>query len=195
MNEQCLTEEEMAALLAGHYCRGPGAPLPLPIVSRLVSRQEPLRKALEVALDEAALDSLTTTARARLDEALSPDARPVAHYDAWPRSPVGPLFVAVSDAGLCAVSFRSSEDDFVRRLARRGFRPVRSPERTSAAIAELQEYFAGRRRRFDVLVDLTGQSPFRGRAGDDGNEWRGKSSAMGKWRDAGMPEPVAWVRR
>jgi len=126
----------------------------------LLSKQEPLRKALGMSLNETALESLTSAARARLDEMLSKEVRPLAYYDAWLRSPVGPLFVAVSDAGLCAVSFRSSEDDFVRRLERRGFRAVRSPERTGGAIAELREYFAGRRRRFDVLVDLTGQSRF-----------------------------------
>jgi len=124
------------------------------------SKHEPLLQALDATPNEVALERLTRTARARLDEALKLRVKPVAHYGVWTHSPVGRLFVAVSEMGLCAISFRSTEQDFVRRLERRGFRALREREHVEGAKSQLREYFAGRRRRFDVVVDLAGQTEF-----------------------------------
>jgi len=159
--DRCLEEEDLLALLAGdqspedwrEHMDGCLA------CSRLWSAQEPLRRALEEPLSHP-IDAQVKAARARLDEALRPRLKPTAYYDAWPDTPVGPLFLAVSDRGLCAVSFGSSLDDFLRRLERRGFRPAPGPKRVQEAVQQLREYFAGRRRRFDTTVDLAGQTPF-----------------------------------
>ncbi len=83
-----------------------------------------------------------------------------AHYDIWPDSPVGPLFLAVSEQGLCAVSFRSTEEAFLQRLAARGFAAVQASERVRGALWQIQEYFSERRRQFEMTVDLSGQTPF-----------------------------------
>ena len=162
MTRDCLTEEDLLALLAGdsswdEWREHLGA---CPSCHSLWAKQEPLQQALDSVPDEATLKRLVTAARAGLEEALKRRARPVAHYGAWSRSPVGPLFIAVSDRGLCAISFRSTERDFVRRLERRGFEPLRAREHVEGTISQLQEYFAGRRRRFDVVVNLAGQTRF-----------------------------------
>ncbi|MFQ6118037.1 MAG: methylated-DNA--[protein]-cysteine S-methyltransferase [Candidatus Bipolaricaulia bacterium] len=91
---------------------------------------------------------------------MKPKDRPTAYYDVWPDSPVGPLFLAVSERGLCGLTFRTSEEDFLRRLAARGFEALRTPEHVRGALSQLQEYFAGRRRRFKMTVDLAGQTTF-----------------------------------
>ena len=66
-------------------------------------------------------------------------------------SPVGELFVAATDRGLCRISYHG--DEWEARLARGfGVRVLRSP--LDEVRRELDEYFAGRRRSFDLPLDL-----------------------------------------
>ncbi|GGC90925.1 methylated-DNA--protein-cysteine methyltransferase [Tersicoccus solisilvae] len=78
-------------------------------------------------------------------------------------SPVGPLMIATTDAGLVRVAFAVEDHDAVlQRLADRiGPRILRSPHRLDAAAREIDEYFAGRRRRFDLPLDLRLSAGFR----------------------------------
>jgi O-6-methylguanine DNA methyltransferase len=160
-SDRCFEEEDLLALLAGdespevwrEHMRGCAE------CRDLFSAQEPLRHALEEP-GRQPIDSLVKRARAHLEEALRLGPKPIAYYDAWPDTPVGPLLLAASDRGLCAISFGSSLDNFLRRVERRGFRPARSRERVRQVVQQLREYFAGQRRRFDVTVDLAGQTPF-----------------------------------
>jgi methylated-DNA-[protein]-cysteine S-methyltransferase len=70
-------------------------------------------------------------------------------------SPVGELFVGVSDRGLCVISYQADPDLQVERLARGfGSRVLRSPRPIDPARRQLEEYFAGKRKRFDLDVDL-----------------------------------------
>ena len=70
-------------------------------------------------------------------------------------SPVGELFVGVSDRGLCVISYEADPELQVERLARGfGSRVLRSPRPIDPARRQLDEYFAGKRRRFDLDVDL-----------------------------------------
>ena len=62
-------------------------------------------------------------------------------------SPVGPLLLAVSERGLVAL-------EFGRGKIPAGW--VESEEKTAACARQLEEYFAGRRRRFDLQLDLRG---------------------------------------
>ena len=62
-------------------------------------------------------------------------------------SPVGPLLLAISERGLVAL-------EFDRGKVAAGW--VESPERTAPYARQLEEYFAGRRRRFDLPLDLRG---------------------------------------
>jgi methylated-DNA-[protein]-cysteine S-methyltransferase len=70
-------------------------------------------------------------------------------------SPVGELLVAVTDRGLVRVAFASEPgDEVLEELAARvSPRVLRLPARTDAARRELEEYFAGERRRFDLPLD------------------------------------------
>jgi len=70
-------------------------------------------------------------------------------------SPLGDLFVGVSDRGLCVISYEADPDAQVERLARGfGSRVLRSPRPVNPARRQLDEYFEGKRRRFDLEVDL-----------------------------------------
>ena len=70
-------------------------------------------------------------------------------------SPVGPLLVPVTDAGLGRVGFAREDEAAVLEgpAARISPRVVRSPRRTDEVRRELDEYFHGRRDHFDLPVD------------------------------------------
>lgn len=69
-------------------------------------------------------------------------------------SPVGALLLAATEQGLVRLAFATEGHDTVLQqlLARLG-RPVRAPARLDGAARELDEYFAGRRRSFDLPLD------------------------------------------
>jgi methylated-DNA-[protein]-cysteine S-methyltransferase len=76
-------------------------------------------------------------------------------------SPIGPLFVAASSRGLAAISFDGDPDEQLDRLARiAGPCVLRSPKTIDPTRRELDEYFGGDRRAFDLSLDLRGLPPF-----------------------------------
>jgi methylated-DNA-[protein]-cysteine S-methyltransferase len=80
-------------------------------------------------------------------------------------SPVGPLWIAVGPQGVSTIHYgREPSASELRRLVRL-FGPGIVPDRRRAdAVArELDQYFEGRRRVFDVPVDLRGLTPFQER--------------------------------
>lgn len=71
-------------------------------------------------------------------------------------SPVGSLLLAATPVGLVQISFaRAGHDEAVARLAAEVSPRVLEDARALDEVArELDEYFAGRRRRFDLRLDL-----------------------------------------
>ena len=70
-------------------------------------------------------------------------------------TPIGDLLVAASDRGLATISFDPDPGERLEQLARiAGPRVLRSPRSVDDARRELDEYFAGRRRAFDLTLDL-----------------------------------------
>jgi methylated-DNA-[protein]-cysteine S-methyltransferase len=66
-------------------------------------------------------------------------------------SPVGDLFVAATPGGLCRISYTvEGQDELVARVF--GVRVLRSP--LDEVRRELDEYFEGSRRAFDLPIDL-----------------------------------------
>jgi methylated-DNA-[protein]-cysteine S-methyltransferase len=81
-------------------------------------------------------------------------------------SPVGELLVAATDRGLCRIAYRP--DDALDELADDfGTRVLRVPRRVDVIRRELDEYFEGRRREFDLRLDLTPVADFHRRALDE----------------------------
>ncbi len=76
-------------------------------------------------------------------------------------SPIGELLIAASDRGLAAISFDNDPGDRLDWLSRiAGPRVLRSPRSVEGAHGELDEYFEGRRRAFDLQLDLRALPPF-----------------------------------
>jgi methylated-DNA-[protein]-cysteine S-methyltransferase len=82
--------------------------------------------------------------------------------------PVGPLFVAVSEHGLCRISYDSEPEGQIEELARTyGLRVLRAAGPVDRVRRELDEYFEGTRRDFDLPTDLRIEAPFRRRVLDE----------------------------
>jgi methylated-DNA-[protein]-cysteine S-methyltransferase len=83
---------------------------------------------------------------------------PLIRWDVIP-SPLGPLYIATSVAGLCNVDFGVSQAHFLSELD-----PLARTEQDPVALApvagQLLAYFAGTRSRFDIPLDLDRLTPF-----------------------------------
>ncbi|MGF1600242.1 MAG: methylated-DNA--[protein]-cysteine S-methyltransferase [Acidimicrobiales bacterium] len=122
--------------------------------------------------DRTLIDAMTTTFEpdeavlADLHERLAERADRDALLDLAYRtvdSPFGPLLVAASPRGLVRVAFDTEGHERVlAQLADRvSPRILRSPSRTDDVARQLDEYFGGHRRVFDVPLDLQLVSGFR----------------------------------
>lgn len=78
-------------------------------------------------------------------------------------SPVGPLMLAATSAGLVRIAFeREGFDTVLQVLAERvSPRVLQAPARLSPVVAQLDEYFAGGRREFDLRLDHRLSAGFR----------------------------------
>jgi methylated-DNA-[protein]-cysteine S-methyltransferase len=78
-------------------------------------------------------------------------------------SPVGPLLVAATEQGLVRVAYANENHEAVlQRLAERiSPRILHAPDRLDAVARQLEEYFEGQRRRFDVPIDWRLSAGFR----------------------------------
>ena len=76
-------------------------------------------------------------------------------------SPLGALLVAASDRGLCRIAYDPEPDRELDRLARSfGTRVLATPRALDAVRRQLDEYFEGRRQRFELSVDVETLRPF-----------------------------------
>jgi methylated-DNA-[protein]-cysteine S-methyltransferase len=78
-------------------------------------------------------------------------------------SPVGPLLLAATPAGLVRVAYAVEDHDRVLAALARQISPrvLRAPRRLDPAARELDEYFGGRRRVFDLPLDRSLSKGFR----------------------------------
>ena len=126
------------------------------------------RRALQLLKGESAADmnaanTAVRQARERLRAVLAAEGRPVVRFDSL-RTPVGRVFVGVSDRGVCDVAFgETSEKAYRARLARWAPEVVRDHGAVETALSELDAYFSGGRLQFSVMVDLRSMTEFTGR--------------------------------
>ncbi|HYI58217.1 MAG TPA: methylated-DNA--[protein]-cysteine S-methyltransferase [Microlunatus sp.] len=110
------------------------------------------------AIDPAALERLQTDLS---DQAAAADLLDLGYRTV--DSPLGSLLLVASERGLTRVAF--SNQDHERVLADLAAtvspRILRAPRRLDPAARELEEYFAGSRRTFDLPLDLTTRDGFR----------------------------------
>ena len=110
-------------------------------------------------------DEPTMVSRARdsLRQGFVREGRPPVRYD-WLRTPIGPVFVGVSDQGVCDVTFDGTTESAYRaRLAQVAPEVSRDRDAVEPALTELDAYFSGTLRRFTVAVDLRAVTRFTSR--------------------------------
>jgi methylated-DNA-[protein]-cysteine S-methyltransferase len=108
---------------------------------------------IEEQLREAALD-LPADAPALAERAADEGLLDVAYASV--DSPLGPLVVAATPKGLVRVSYSEfrGEDEVLEELARRvSPRVLEAPAKLDPVRRELDEYFEGRRQRFETPID------------------------------------------
>jgi methylated-DNA-[protein]-cysteine S-methyltransferase len=78
-------------------------------------------------------------------------------------SPVGPLLIAATPAGLVRVAFSNEDYDSVLQGLSDRISPrlLHAPARLDTVAQQLDEYFAGRRHRFEVALDWQLSTGFR----------------------------------
>ncbi|HEY9389721.1 MAG TPA: methylated-DNA--[protein]-cysteine S-methyltransferase [Mycobacteriales bacterium] len=114
----------------------------------------------------AALPRVDEQANRRLHVRLETAAQDTGLLDVAYRtidSPVGVLLLAATDQGLVRVAYdRENHDAVLQHLADRvSPRVLRAPARLDPVAHEIDEYFAGRRRTFDLPLDLRLSHGFR----------------------------------
>ena len=80
-------------------------------------------------------------------------------------TPLGELWVAVSENGLLAVEFPATQAEFVLWLEKHRGGPVEfNPQKVRQAVEQLREYAAGKRRAFSLPIDWSVLNDFQHRA-------------------------------
>lgn len=74
-------------------------------------------------------------------------------------SPLGPLFAAVNERGLCAIDFGRQRNKFLERFDPRD-RLEKNSQAVERILAQLREYFSGERSSFNLPVDISQLTPF-----------------------------------
>ena len=78
-------------------------------------------------------------------------------------TPVGTLLLAATESGLVRVAYDSEDHDAILQTLADRISPriLRAPARLDPVVAQLEEYFAGRRRTFDLALDWRLSAGFR----------------------------------
>ncbi|HTX93284.1 MAG TPA: methylated-DNA--[protein]-cysteine S-methyltransferase [Anaerolineales bacterium] len=77
------------------------------------------------------------------------------------RTPIGKVWLAVSDQGLVAIEDSPTRAEFEAFLARHFKRPIEfAPERVREVETQLKEFLAGKRRDFTFAIDWSVLRPF-----------------------------------
>jgi O-6-methylguanine DNA methyltransferase len=83
------------------------------------------------------------------------------YYAESPKSRLAPLWVAITKKGTWAASYGVDEEEFRAQILDRGrVIPVYDASKVAPALKQMEEFLAGKRKRFDLKVDWSGMTPF-----------------------------------
>jgi methylated-DNA-[protein]-cysteine S-methyltransferase len=110
------------------------------------------------------MDTVIGEARERLLAKAKKEGLATVGYDVL-GSPLGPLWVAIGPKGVTTIHYGDEPSEGELRRLVRVYGPGVVPDhrRSSGLARELDQYFNGTRREFDVEVDLSGLTPFQTR--------------------------------
>lgn len=108
----------------------------------------------------------------RAHAALESRFDPVRVHYGWIDAPFGKMFLARTQKGLCLASFRRSEDALVNELEKRELLPEKAGSELDRERRQFVEYFEGKRKRFQLPVDIRWGTPFQRQVLEAANEIR-----------------------
>ena len=80
-------------------------------------------------------------------------------------TPVGPVWVAISEQGLVAVELGDEPEELIEQLPKLGFRQVVSdPAKTKRALQQIRDYLLGKHKEFTIPIDWSVLTPFQEKA-------------------------------
>ncbi|MFC1936465.1 methylated-DNA--[protein]-cysteine S-methyltransferase [Chloroflexota bacterium] len=83
------------------------------------------------------------------------------YYAKLSPTPLGTLWVAVSERGVWALDFGIEETQFLELIRSRGAREIiPNTEKTQLVLQQVSEYLSGSRRGFDLAIDWEGMTEF-----------------------------------
>jgi methylated-DNA-[protein]-cysteine S-methyltransferase len=127
------------------------------------NRVQTLRGVLTRVADDEPDAEAVRRARVQLRSAYDRAGHPAVRFGRF-QTPVGVLFVGVTDQGVCDVTFgQPSEQRYRARLLKRSPEVWRDDAGLATVSEELQAYFGGALTRFSLSVDLRQVTPFTAR--------------------------------
>jgi methylated-DNA-[protein]-cysteine S-methyltransferase len=80
-------------------------------------------------------------------------------------TPVGPIWVVLSERGLVAVELGDEPEFLIKLLPKLGYqRAVSDRQQTKIALKQISEYLRGERHEFEIPIDWSGMTPYQERA-------------------------------
>ena len=80
-------------------------------------------------------------------------------------TPLGPIWVAISELGLVAVELSEEPEQLTSQLIKIGCKQVESDQnKTAAALQQISEYLLGERKEFEIAIDWPVLTPYLERA-------------------------------
>lgn len=86
------------------------------------------------------------------------DTAPLIRWDVID-SPLGSLYIALTDVGLCNLDFAVAEEQFLQHIDPLA-RTERDSKHTKKIAGQLEDYFVGKRTAFDLPLDLSKTTSF-----------------------------------
>ena len=120
-----------------------------------------LDHALEALYASGPPKDLTEAAYNRLLEKIDKAMPPKIYYDEIPNSPIGNVWIAISDKGLFEIDFDIGEDEFLantQKMIRARF--IRDEEMVAPFLIKVKQYLSGKITVLDVEVDLRSATDF-----------------------------------
>lgn len=91
----------------------------------------------------------------------NPSSKPDVHIGQATPTPLGSIWVAVSQQGLIAIKMQGGMAAITKTVERLGFTTAaNNATRTSSAVHQLIEYLAGKRRSFEIPIDWSLMTSF-----------------------------------
>jgi len=118
-------------------------------------------QSLDSALDTCAAPVTTACSQAKPPSVAQALGLKEARFG-FMESILGPLMIATTDTGVCAIDYleHGDRDSSLRRLEERGILAQEQQQFVQPVIDQLNEYFARKRTKFFLPLDLHGVTPF-----------------------------------